>query len=477
MSRLTQTLQSNLTATLDRLGLSHPDHIRPQHDFTQFKKATHYIIDKFDGGAPPVPPLEKRRIAIRKLLQGTFLSPKDWSLVSYGLADPLSEGECLLQNQKVFKFIYTHFKNEVEAGVLKRKTWFGLVSSYFCFNHPNRIENPCWLALRTLIKSAFYQLKSSQSTTKKWIQVVQKHQAIFTENPSIHLAKIIFDGNLDELTEIKSILQISETSWLWEQMFFELSQYIQQIADSIFKNKIDTLIPLFSIYPQHADAILTIILNRYEKSSFKNVIHSKLKFISMDLWGSPQISLRRNVWLRHVNEDVIGMVLQWIAREDLEHFFKLLQGEIGADHRRMMYWLRFVEQMDFTYVILGNDAFHNRSKDYVEFREKNINRFGRLTGGSPSNNAFVMGIAGYFFVEFSGVGNACYVYRRDTVPFNMDGRVLNVVTDLKRMIDLNVSGVYGNKINHSKNWESRADELLLRLRIFPDSRKNNHLLY
>lgn len=55
MSRLTQTLQSNLTATLDRLGLSHPDHIRPQHDFTQFKKATHYIIDKFDGGAPPVP--------------------------------------------------------------------------------------------------------------------------------------------------------------------------------------------------------------------------------------------------------------------------------------------------------------------------------------------------------------------------------------------------------------------------------------
>lgn len=80
---------------------------------------------------------------------------------------------------------------------------------------------------------------------------------------------------------------------------------------------------------------------------------------------------------------------------------------------------------------MGNDAWHDRSTDFVKFREDNKGRLSELRGGRSFDNAMIMQINDYLFVEFSGVGNAMYAYRIGKAPFNPESRVLDIKMHLK----------------------------------------------
>ncbi len=141
---------------------------------------------------------------------------------------------------------------------------------------------------------------------------------------------------------------------------------------------------------------------------------------------------KRNAWLQYVEQPVCAMVVAWFAKEDLEHFFTLLKGEAEVDQSRLFYWLRFANQMSYTRIVMGSDAWHDRGSDFVAFREKNKGRLSQLTGGPSHNNAVVMQIGNYFFGGVLRHGNACYAYRADSAPFNPDKSVLGLATELKQ---------------------------------------------
>ncbi|MBF3375292.1 hypothetical protein ISU80_17720, partial [Leptospira borgpetersenii serovar Arborea] len=113
-----------------------------------------------------------------------------------------------------------------------------------------------------------------------------------------------------------------------------------------------------------------------------------------------------NKWYQYVSEPVAGMVRSWLAKQDLMHFFELLRGNGDVDQARLFYWLRFANQMGFTRIVLGTDARQDRRGDFVKFREENKGRLSNLRGGRNFDNAMIMQINDYLFVEFSGTGNA-----------------------------------------------------------------------
>ncbi|WP_081413051.1 type I Zorya anti-phage system protein ZorC [Chitinilyticum aquatile] len=468
MSHSLRNLEEKLASILIRHGFSTQRDISPLRKFTGLEQASHDVNQRFDFGAPPIPPLDQRRAAIRKLIAGESMSMRDWRLISYGLTDAVIDGKCILQRTDLFEKVRVHYVDEIRKADLRRKTWFGLVASYFGFCDERRKDNPAWIALRGLIFSGFKQIESSQTIAKKWISIVKRHVSVFSDTPSLHLAKRILDGDLSELSELKATLQIPESSWLWSSLFDDMASSLERMGDSEFYGRIDKLIGLIDIFVLHGDLILSVILARYSVSDSHDTIHYKLKDIALERWGSPQIGLRKNLWLQHVNEDVLKMVLRWFAKDDLEHFFKLLQGEDGVDQRRLNYWLRFVNQMAFTRLVLGDDAFYDKSADFIEFREKNKGRFAKLRGGRPYDNAFMMRIADYVFVEFSGTGNACYVYHHDTLPYRIESAYLHLNDDLKKLMPLGVVGIKQNKFNHMSGWEDKADQLLLKLGISAD---------
>ena len=177
------------------------------------------------------------------------------------------------------------------------------------------------------------------------------------------------------------------------------------------------------------------------------------------MWGSPQIVTSKNRWLVNVSNDELGMVQSWFARDDLEHFFKLLKFDEFVDQRRLDFWLDYVDQITFTKMVLGKYALFNNSTDFKDFKQKNMGRWSELLSAAPSNNAFVMRIKDYWFVEFSEIGNACYVYEDNKLPFD----VLDKSLDLK--IELKDQYKALDRISHSGSWEEKATDYLRRLRI------------
>ncbi|MCW5474804.1 hypothetical protein IGA69_29210, partial [Pseudomonas aeruginosa] len=120
----------------------------------------------------------------------------------------------------------------------------------------------------------------------------------------------------------------------------------------------------------------------------------------------------------------------------------------------------------------GNDAWNDRGSDFVAFREKNKGRLSQLTGASRHVSAVVMQIGQFFFVEFSGTGHACYVYKADQAPFNPDRIKLDLTTELKQQ------GRELKRMSHSpaprrpnlvEGWLEKFDTELRELGIVPQS--------
>ena len=53
------------------------------------------------------------------------------------------------------------------------------------------------------------------------------------------------------------------------------------------------------------------------------------------------------------------------------------------------------------------------------------------SAGSRDNNAFIMCIGNYVVVEFGLTGNACFIFRRDKLPFRLSGQVNGDASGLK----------------------------------------------
>lgn len=161
------------------------------------------------------------------------------------------------------------------------------------------------------------------------------------------------------------------------------------------------------------------------------------------------------------------MVRSWLAKEDLTHFFQLLKGNDDADQARLFYWLRFANQMGFTRIVMGQDARHNMHSDFIAFRQKNKGRLSNLSGGNSADNAVIMQIGNYLFVEFSRTGNALYVYELSSAPFNPEKSELHLNDELKagtvkhRHAPTAVN--YSN--NHLTGWMITYEDVLRRLGI------------
>lgn len=168
------------------------------------------------------------------------------------------------------------------------------------------------------------------------------------------------------------------------------------------------------------DDIMTATLTRYYHSGYRDQSHPALKQAALEYWDNPQLKSQQNKWHQYVSESVAAMVRGWLAKQDLTHFFELLRGNGDVDQARLHYWLRFANLMGFTRIIMGSDAWQDRGSDFVKFREENKGRLSYLRGGRNFDNAMIMQINDYLFVEFSGTGNAMYAYQKTSFDGKKD---------------------------------------------------------
>ena len=456
-----------LSARIKRSIARHPEDghgvILPLPRFNALSGTAESVAQKFEPGKEPEPSTKQRREAIARLrLNNPNLSNKDWKLISWGLSDSCETTVCLLEDELLFNKIDNYLAEQIKTAQLSRRVWFGLNFSYFAYGIDDPKSNPNWLCLQQHIYSGFKVLKKQQMREHAWVSMMSNNLELFTPNAGKLLGQAMFQGDAEQINAVQTYLPVPENSWLWRSIIRELLRALFKAKDTEFRPRIVAMLELATQHNRYADEILAVILTRYAGSGFRDESHTELKEYALAKWGSPQIKTTKNRWTAHVEDDVCKMVLRWFAKEDLEHFFKLLQGEHGVDQARLDYWLPYVDQMNYTRIVMGLDATNDRSPDFIEFRQKNRARLSRLTSGPPDNNAFIMQIGDYYFVEFSGIGNACYIYHQEQLPFNPDSQALELNT-LKQM------AIVKKRLLHMSGWERKADAILASIGIFQNS--------
>lgn len=263
------------------------------------------------------------------------------------------------------------------------------------------------------------------------MKTIEFYHDIFTPQAGGVISQQLLAGESNSLSSLEKIAQIPDSSWLWKRIFTVLLAQLDTLDDPHYLDKIIWLLGLAAQWVRFRDDIMTATLTRYYHSTYRDQAHSALKQAALEYWDNPQLKSQQNKWHQYVSEPVAAMVRGWLAKQDLMHFFELLRGNGDVDQARLHYWLRFANQMGFTRIVMGQDAWTDRDSDFVKFREENRGRLSHLRGGRSFDNAMIMQINDYIFVEFSGTGNAMYAYRIGEAPFNPESGSLEINVHLK----------------------------------------------
>lgn len=432
---MTPALNSLSQRIAARLSSSQRNDNFLRNDFQTLASATLDMEKQFDKAEKiPLPPQEMRLAALRRLRLAKTLSGRDWQMVFYGLVDndPLNpERPILLEDDEFFPKVDNAIKKRLESNELKRKDWMALCSSYFAYQHEAPETNPHWCVLRRHIAEGYSVVKAAIRHEKSWMKTIEFYHDIFTPQAGGVISSQLLEGEYNSISSLDKVAQIPDSSWLWKRVFKVLLEQLDTVDAPQFLGKISGLLGLAAQWVRFRDDIITAILTRYYHSIYRDQAHSALKQAALEYWDNPQLKSQQNKWHQYVSEPVAAMVRGWLAKQDLMHFFELLRGNGDVDQARLHYWLRFANQMGFTRIVMGSDAWHDRGSDFVKFREENRGRLSHLRGGRSFDNAMIMQINDYIFVEFSGTGNAMYAYRTGEAPFNPESGILEINIHLK----------------------------------------------
>lgn len=432
---MTPALSSLAQRIAAKLSSRQQDDSYLRNDFHALTAAGLDMEKRFDKAEKiPSPPQEMRLEALRRLRLAKELTEREWRMVFYGLADndPLyPDRPILLEDDVFFPEVDNAIKKRLESKELKRKDWAALCSSYFAYQHESPETNPHWCVLRGHIAQGYFVVKAAIRREKSWMKTIEFYHDIFTPQAGGVISRQLLAGESNSLSSLEKIAQIPDSSWLWKRIFTVLLAQLDTLDDPQFLEKISWLLGLAAQWLRFRDDIMTATLTRYYHSTYRDQVHTALKQAALEYWDNPQLKSQQNKWHQYVPEPVAAMVRGWLAKQDLMHFFELLRGNGDVDQARLHYWLRFANQMGFTRIVMGLDAWHDRGSDFMKFREENRGRLSHLRGGRSFDNAMIMQINDYIFVEFSGTGNAMYAYRVGQAPFNPETSSLDINIHLK----------------------------------------------
>lgn len=426
--------------------------VKPQ----RLMKRLSILERKFDDLENAQPLEEKLIKSVLKLKQHGFggLTKRDLRNLAWALSKKFPDEDVKLLFTLTGKQILNHF--EQSGFDLLRLVYFPLLYSYFAFEQKD-VENspPIWTQLRYILNNNKSKIYTDSVKPKKWMTTLIDYSEVLTTEPTKKFVReFLQDSNDNTVAYQLESLRISANSWFWDDLIRSSIKSIKIMNEDEYFQIIPRFLVLLEKNKIYTTAILAALLERYASTSQREKVHEVLKHLALDQWGNPQYESSAG-W-NNVNADTKKMVIQWFVRADLEAFFKLFNQ--NADIQRFNYWMRFIDQINFSQIFLGSNALNSRRDEHLKFRRLNRGRLKELAGSITStNNAFLLKIDNIYIVDFSETGNACYFYNR--LPYKDYVGKIEIKTLRNQEICI-------DRQTRNGNWQPRFDNALARLGIF-----------
>lgn len=329
-------------------------------------------------------------------------------LLAFALAQPVAalQDRCLFDRESILDPLLRKWERDAPRGKLRLTHWKGLFHSY--------MQAPPGLAqqrLAKLLQTSFEPTVRARRRPPAWVDGFRRHAQLLTRNPCTPYLDDLVAGRNDRLNDLTEHLGVSipPASWFWQQLKAEVLIRIERMGKAAFHDAISTFIGMDKSIPMATNDLVGALLNRYEACG-DHAKHAALMDFAIDAWGSPQLDSNLD-WLT-CNKAAREMVCRWIAREDLEQFYRLCKEEREVDEARLEFWLRFQKQMAYTQILIGSGMRRSTEPAIRKFVRDRTHqgRLGNLLGGA-ANNALLMRIGKWVFVEFSQLGTACRCIR------------------------------------------------------------------
>ncbi len=459
---------ANLKRRLDEKisVFSEPTHIQTKFVRPQRLMKTLSIIEhKFDD-LENVQPLEEKIIkSVLKFEQQGFdgLTKRDWKNLAWSLSKKLPNYEEKLLFTPVGVRLIDYF-NQLGIDQLKF-VYFPLLYSYFSFQAKELEKQPdSWVKLRNILNTNKSSVFKNSTRLKKWMTTLIDNSEVLTTEPTKKFVRDFLQDNDDNrvANQLES-LRIASGSWFWDDLIRSSIKSIKTMKEDEYFKIIPRFLVLLEKNKIYKTTILATLLDRYASTSQREKVHEVLKHLALNQWGNPQYESSAG-W-NNVNADTKKMVIQWFVRADLEAFFNLFSRV--ADIERFNYWIKYIDKISFSQIFLGPNALHSTQAEHIKFREMNKGRLKRLTRSTANNNAFMLKIENVYVMDFSSVGNACYI--TNSIPYSERAREVSI-DELKPWPHL-------LKLSHTPGWQIRFDEKLAELGIFSSSANNSNSRY
>lgn len=432
----------------------------------------------FQSYAKAQPSEEDAYQAALRLLRGETLD--DWSkeLVAAAISVPIREfGGATVVASDRFDALLAGYEREAQQGELWRLTWYSLFTSYLSFDLTTATK-PAAIHGFNRLRSSLQQTwplidrECADQLVPEWVKVLREETHLLSDKPVEKYAADYLEGRTQRIDALASSLGIPANSWFWQELILGAVRHATQLDDSAFRAQLPLLIELIKKSLVFRDQAIVAVLVRYHRCA-QPTVHAALRdyVIQPSVWRNPKLKVAgmATAW-NQVPDPVWRMVMGWVNERNLRDFFDLLAARRHADHGRLRFWSRYMNQIAWTRLIFGYETVYQKdhNKGIKALLDSEEGTFATLRGSVDKElDAFLMQIGDHVFVEFSKTNNGAYGYRSIDLPFNLDAPTYAGSTrDLK-------SGFYGSKrrdikIVHTPGWEERASEQLRAIGIHPD---------
>ncbi len=364
----------------------------------------------------------------------------------YGL--PLTR---IIEEPKLFIAIMDAVEYLISEPRKFRRCYQGLLKTYF--RYPGHLVEAKgrknWLLLRDFLFKHCHSLQKHKPALE-WIQFLDEHKNLLCEAPCKRYGKALLDGDVSPIEELKDRLGIDDDTWVMQELILAPIQASTELSDDHFKPLVHELANRLDSHRLLASRGVATLLQRYSRCQEKQE-HPILREMALREWKSPWLESNRPLWHAQIGIEATEMVSLWLKKRTIQDFFELLQTDGQADRQRMEFWLKYAEFMEEIWLALGTNSLYNNKSDYKRIRQQMEGRYMALEGGNYANdNAFLMKIGSYVFIEFGKQSNACHVYDADNLPFKPRQKsVLGTQDGLKNTYHPGHRG----KLMHREGWQ------------------------